>query len=197
MLYHSKVVTSVKRCYNEVWMCLMWQKVTVTITKNHLVLALFAISIIVFISLYNTTKEDKLKVYLLNKKIQIIVKTLNQPKKKMFQIPVDLLRKDCILPDQQQTQCSRSAEERGKGQKVIAYSLYGKLNMKYFKGLEENLQDLEVIFQLENNTFKFSIQLFYSSWIIRLYINVDHLDEETLGMICHLACVYKDRQVKA
>ena len=78
-----------------------------------------------------------------------------------YKIPLNVLNTDCFKQEFQTYQCSKKAEERGPGQKVIAYSLYGKLNQRYFRGLEENLRDVEVnIYKLCNDSFKIMFRSF-------------------------------------
>ena len=88
-----------------------------------------------------------------------------------------------VLDNEQfsETTCSISAFKRGPNQKVISYVFYGDSNSKnhktrrYFEGIKSNLELMK--------------ELYGSSWIMRLYYDLDPADQELMAQLCDLACV--------
>ena len=78
------------------------------------------------------------------------------------------------------TTCSRNAFRRGSHQKVISYVFYGQSNSekhkvrKYFEGITTNLQNMR--------------EMYGSSWIMRLYYDLDPSDHQLMTQLCDLAC---------
>ena len=79
------------------------------------------------------------------------------------------------------TTCSRDAFQRGSNQKVISFVFYGEFDSekhkvrKYFEGIKTNLKQIS--------------ELYGSSWIMRLYYDLDPADKQVMIQLCDLACV--------
>ena len=79
-----------------------------------------------------------------------------------------------------ETTCSRRAFKRGSNQKVISYVFYGDSESKnhktrrYFDGIKSNLELMK--------------KLYGSSWIMRLYYDLDPADHQLMLQLCDLAC---------
>ena len=61
--------------------------------------------------------------------------------------------------------CSARSERRGRGQKVVSFSLWGPSNSGYWKGIVENLEVVEV---------------HYPGWVVRLYVSADLVNRAAL-----------------
>ena len=78
------------------------------------------------------------------------------------------------------TTCGRDAFQRGSHQKVVSFVFYGKSNSeqhktrKYFEGIKSNLDLIK--------------ELYGSSWIMRLYYDLDPADQQLMTQLCDLAC---------